>query len=193
MHGGGSSVCWAADVGMLWLLACCGLSSRRGLAAGMLSRWQAAPIWALLAKSGSADASASLQRISFLGTWLCCCMSDQLQNLPARPPDPPCCFQDSQGAQQSAPVLGTALWSRGDRGRSSVLWRWVSLMALCHLLSLQQPPRREVWAALQENTARGLTWLWEGGKNKVTAELMSRGVCPALAEPSRRGVKAAPE
>lgn len=72
---------WSADVGMLWLLEC-SCSSRRRLAAGMLSRWQAAPSWALLANSGSTDAAASPQRISFLGTWLCCCMSGLLQNFP---------------------------------------------------------------------------------------------------------------
>lgn len=117
-------------------------------------------------------------------------MSDQLQNLPARLPDPPCSFQDSQGAQQSVPVLGTALWSRGDRGRAQCsgtgcLW-W--LCGICHPSNSLLGERSG-----QENTARGLTGLWEGDKNKVRAELRSRGVCPALAEPSRTGVKAAPE
>lgn len=95
MHRAESSAAGLQMLGCSGLLECCGSSSRRGLAAGMLSRWQAAPIWALLAKSGGTDASATLQRISFLSTWLCCCMSDQLQNRPAWPPAPPCSAQDS--------------------------------------------------------------------------------------------------
>lgn len=57
VNGRESSGCWAASCDAVVS------SSRRGLAAGMLSRWQAAPIWALLAKSGNTDASATLQSI----------------------------------------------------------------------------------------------------------------------------------
>lgn len=97
----------------------------------MLSRWQAAPIWALLAKSGGTDASAALQRISFLSAWLCCCMSDQLQNLPAWPPAPPCSVQDSWRALLS---WGQPEEQRG-RGAGAQCLAWVSLMALWHLPS----------------------------------------------------------
>ena len=48
------SGCWAAS----WDAVVS--SSRRGLAAGMLNRWQAAPIWTLLAKGDITDASATL-------------------------------------------------------------------------------------------------------------------------------------
>lgn len=78
-----SSGCWVAswDAGIS--------SSRRGLAAGMLTRWQAAPIWPLLAKGGITDASATLRNISFLRSWLCCCVSDQLRKIPTWPTDLP--------------------------------------------------------------------------------------------------------
>lgn len=132
------------------MLGCCGCwnavvcSSRRGLAAGMLSRWQAAPSWALLAKSGSTDASASLQRISFLGTWLCCCMSDQLQNLPLGQQTLPAPFRTARVPCRVFLSWGQPRGAEGMGGRSSVPWHWVSLMARWHLSSLHQPHRSEV-------------------------------------------------
>lgn len=107
---------------------CCGLQLQERACSWDVSRWQAAPLWALLAKS-AAQMLQLLPRV--FHSWLCCCVSDQLQNLPA--------------GQQALPAplsqLGCpagTFWA-GDSpvelrgwGRSSVLWHWVSLMALWH-------------------------------------------------------------
>lgn len=142
----------------------------------MLSRWQPAPIWALLAKSGGTDASAALQRISFLSAWLCCCMSDQLQNLPAWPPAPPCSVQDSWGASLS---WGQPEDQRG-RGAGAQCLAWVSLMALWHSPSSSSL----AGAGLQETTARGIHGaLGAGQEQRDSRAGKERSV------PSRRGLK----
>lgn len=77
------------------------------------------------------DASAAPQSISFLGTWLCCCVSDQLQNLPAGQQALPAPLSQL-GCPAGTFWAGDSPVELRGRGRSSVLWHWVSLMALWH-------------------------------------------------------------
>lgn len=175
-----SSGCWVAswDAGIS--------SSRRGLAAGMLSGWQAAPIWPLLAKGGITDASAALRNISFLSSWLCCCVSDQLQKNPHLANRPSLLFVGLPGCPAERFCPGESrVEQRGQVGQEL---QWSGAGCLWWVCGIYHPTHNNLFEERSEQVCKKTQQMayskafggGQGGKCDCRAHCLQRGVRQAL-------------